>query len=98
MRYLLSTAVLSAFLAGQAALANPVPAPATSTARASEGSHDQVHGTASGEKVICRRDKEIGSRVKAKRICMTAQQWAAKTAEERQFVEQRQAQRTYSDN
>lgn len=89
---------VSAALVSMPALAGPAPAPEVTNARASIGSQDQTVGTATGEKVICRSDKEIGSRVRAKRICMTAKAWAEKAAEERQFVEQRQAQRTYTDN
>lgn len=98
MSYLISTAVLSVLLAAQPALANPPSSPESSSARASEGSKQQTHVTDTGERVICRTDKEIGSRVRAKRICMTAKQWAEKTAEERQFVEQRQAQRSREGN
>lgn len=89
---------LAACLAAQPVLANPASSSAASVARASEGSQDQTIGTATGEKVICRSDKEIGSRVKSKRVCMTSKQWAEKAAEERQFVEQRQAQRTVAGN
>lgn len=74
------------------AIATPPANPSNTTARASEGSQDEVILTATDEKVICRRDKTIGSRINAKRICMTARDWAKKTAEERQFVEQRQQQ------
>lgn len=90
---------VSAALVSMPALAGPAPAPApeVTNARASIGSQDQTVGTATGEKVICRSDKEIGSRVRAKRICMTAKAWAEKAAEERQFVEQRQAQRTFTN-
>lgn len=98
MRRFSLTLMLPALVAGPGLLAAPAAPPATTTARASQGAQDQTIGTATGEKVICRSDKEIGSRVKAKRVCMTAKQWAEKTAEERQFVEQRQAQRTASDN
>jgi hypothetical protein len=98
MRSFLAPAVLTVLLTAAPLLANPpATAPETTAVRASDGAKDQTLGTATGEKVICRSDKEIGSRVKAKRICMTAKQWAEKTAEERQFIEQRQAQRTYSD-
>ena len=98
MSRFVSIAMLSALVAAQPALANPATAPETTMARASQGSQDQTLGTASGEKVICRSDKDIGSRVRAKRICMTSKQWAEKAAEERQFVEQRQAQRTITGN
>lgn len=80
------------------AAANPPADPGSTMARASEGSKDEVINTATDEKVICRRDKAIGSRVNAKRICMTARDWAKKTAEERQFVEQRQQQMVREGN
>lgn len=98
MRKLLPAALVSALFAAQPVLADPAPSGTTTNARASAGSQDEAVATATGEKVICRSDKEIGSRVKAKRICMTSKQWAEKAAEERQFVEQRQAQRTLQRN
>lgn len=70
----------------------PPSNPSNTTARASEGSQEEVIGTGTDDKVVCRRDKTIGSRINAKRICMTARDWAKKTAEERQYVEQRQQQ------
>ena len=90
--------LLAAFASGSAGYATPAADPAVSQTRASVGAQDQVVDTASGEKVICRSDKEVGSRVRAKRVCMTTKQWAQKTAEERQFLEQRQAQRTVAGN
>lgn len=98
MRSPLPLIACAALLATPPLLANPDTTPTTSQARAADGAKEQVLGTSTGEKVICRTDKEIGSRVKAKRICMTAKAWAEKAAEERQFIEQRQAQRTASDN
>lgn len=98
MRILISAGVLSVCLAAHPALATAGDPATTTIARASEGSQEQTVGTVTGEKVICRSDKEIGSRVKSKRVCMTAKQWAEKTAEERQFIEQRQAQRTVAGN
>jgi hypothetical protein len=88
--------VLAALSAAPVVHANSAAAPTSSQARASADAKDEVVDTASGDKVICRRDKETGSRLTAKRICMTAKQWGQKTAEERQFLEQRQAQRTSS--
>lgn len=87
-----------AVLVGQPAIAGQSATGNTTQARASQGAEEETVGTATGEKVICRRDKEIGSRVKARRVCMTEAQWAVKTAEERGFIEQRQAQRTVSGN
>lgn len=77
--------------------ASPPDIPTISTARASDSSSDQVVQTVTDEKVVCRRDKEIGSRVRARTVCMTAKQWAAKAAEERVYLETRQAQRTLSE-
>ncbi len=77
--------------------AAPADVAAVSNARASASSSEEVIETATAEKVICRRDKEIGSRVKARRVCMTAKQWAEKASEERTYLEQRQAQRTLSE-
>jgi hypothetical protein len=43
--------------------------------------------------VVCRSESETGSRLKARKVCMTKSQWAAKRREERQTVEQAQAAR-----
>lgn len=91
-----AVATAAALLTSTSAAAGPATPP-VSQARASDSSKDQTVGTVTGEKVICRRDKEIGSRVKASRVCMTAAQWATRAAEQRQYIEQRQAQRTRSD-
>lgn len=72
-------------------------APTLTNQRASAASGDETIVTATEEKVICRTDKETGSRVRARRVCMTAKQWSTKLAEERRFVEQGQAQRTFTD-
>lgn len=53
--------IISLLLALQAAPAAPAPVPAPAPA----------------EKQICRRDVETGSRVGARRRCMTAAQWKA---------------------
>ena len=96
MRFFVIAATLAA-LAAPAAQANASMAQSSSQVRASDSAQDESVGTVTGEKVICRRDKEIGSRVKARKVCMTESQWAAKLAEERNFIEQRQAQRTLSE-
>lgn len=83
---------LGVMTAAMPAVATPPATSSSTMARASEGSHDEILKTATDEKVICRRDKATGSRVNAKRVCMTARDWAKKTAEERQYIEQRQQQ------
>lgn len=80
-----------------AAASPPRPAaPGTSNARAGEGEAVETLNLGD-EKVICRREKATGSRVTAKRVCMTARQWEAQRMEDRQRIEQGQAQRTRSD-
>lgn len=83
-------------LSGAAPAPAPVPAPGASNARASDGGVEQVV-TIADEKVVCRREKAVGSRVTAKRVCMTAQQWETKRMEDRRQIEQGQAQRTFTD-
>lgn len=85
-------------LGSQPALAGQASGDSTTQARASDEARDEAIGTATGEKVICRRHKETGSRVRSKKICMTAAQWTAQAAEERRLIDQRQAQRTTSDS
>lgn len=90
------------FLAGvlafgsQPSMAAQAAGETTGPVRASETASDTAVGTVTGEKVICRRHKETGSRVRSKKICMTAAQWTLQAAEERRLLEQRQAQRTTS--
>lgn len=97
MRSILFAATMIA-LTGTPALANQPVNDSSTLARASQGAEEETVGTATGEKVVCRRDKQVGSRVNARRVCMTPAQWAARSAEERAYVEQRQAQRTVSSN
>lgn len=97
MRSLLFAATLVVAI-GHPALASQPASDSSTQARASQGAQEETVDTATGEKVVCRRDKEIGSRVKARRICMTESQWAQRNTEERTFLEQRQAQRTVSGN
>lgn len=92
MRLFCTAVVAGLLLSSVSAAATPPMESGTSMARASQGSEEEVINTVTDEKVICRRDKAIGSRVNARRVCMTAKDWAKKTAEERQFVEQRQQQ------
>ena len=72
------------------------PAKTESAARASEGATEETITTATDEKVICRRDKTVGSRLSAQRICLTPRQWAERIREDRMRVEQGQNQRTFT--
>lgn len=44
------------------------------------------------ERQICRRVEETGSRLKAKRICMTQAQWDEQRRQDRQLIERSQSQ------
>lgn len=44
-------------------------------------------------KIICRREKVVGSRLQAKRICATSAQWAQMRADQRERTEQIQKDR-----
>jgi invasion protein IalB len=41
-------------------------------------------------RIICQRVEETGSRVAAKRVCMTAQQWEEKRRGDREYLEDAQ--------
>jgi hypothetical protein len=38
-------------------------------------------------KLICKKQEEIGSRLGAKKVCLTLEQWQARTTEDRQQLE-----------
>ena len=48
---------------------------------------------ADANKIICRREKVIGSRLQSKRICATPAQWAQMRADQRERTEQIQKDR-----
>lgn len=52
----------------------------------------------SGEKVVCRKNKVIGSRLAAKTVCKTLAQWEVEKRESRQAIEKGQNQRTVTGN
>lgn len=64
---------------------------ATQTVKASQAEKNEAVETANG-KVICRHQRETGSRLASKRVCMTEAQWANTTRDQRQEVEKIQAQ------
>ena len=59
-------------------------------------STEEITAGSNEEKVICKRDKVIGSRVKAERVCKTAQEWEWEKRSQREMVERGQNQRTVS--
>ena len=44
------------------------------------------------DKILCQREEEIGSRLKAKKVCMTTAEWARFEAQHRQDVDDMQRQ------
>jgi hypothetical protein len=38
-------------------------------------------------KLICKKEEQIGSRLGAKKVCLTQEQWQARTSEDRQQLE-----------
>lgn len=51
---------------------------------------DPQAAKADPNKVICRSEKETGSRLASVKRCMTAQEWANQRFEDRQSIEKRQ--------
>ena len=82
-----------------AVLATPAffaPAPVAATMPGSSAhSQDRAENEASADpnKLICKRDKVPGSRLAAKKVCMTAAEWERQRIEDRQLAEKVQTQR-----
>ncbi len=51
--------------------------------------------TAGTDKMICAREEELGSRLKSRKVCMTASQWEEERRAARQEVDRAQIQRSY---
>lgn len=51
---------------------------------------DEKEDMGKGERKICRKIEVTGSRMNSKRICATANEWAAQKAQNRQAIEQAQ--------
>jgi len=69
-------AAAAAVVLVQPAAAQSVESPAAAAAEKAERA-----------KMVCKKEEQIGSRLGAKRICMTAEQWAEKAREQREFAE-----------
>lgn len=81
-----------AALTASASLADPVPQTAGAGTPAQSAAK-----TPDPNEVICERQEETGSRLGAKRICMTRSQWAEQKSEDRQQLEHVQVQRGMYD-
>lgn len=85
MRYIFSTIALLA-----------VAVPGLANGQGATGSSGEVakeETDKSQNRMICKRQKSTGSRIGAKRVCMTAAQWAQIQRDERQALERGQANR-----
>jgi len=68
--------------------ATQTPAASSATTEAATAAEDT-----SQNRMICKKEKSTGSRLRAGKVCMTAAQWAARQREERQATERSQTQR-----
>ena len=48
-------------------------------------------------RIVCRREEVLGSRVQSRRVCRTAAEWEAKQLEDRQSIERSQTVRWKSE-
>ena len=98
MKFYMAVSALALSIAAPGALSAQEGAEgsASSEAALSAGtsSTEEMTVGSNEEKVICRRDRVIGSRLKAQRICKTAQEWAWEKQMQREKVERGQNQRT----
>ena len=94
MKYILST--LAAVALVGPALAGPALAAGQAEPEKSAPTVEEVTDT-SQNRMVCKRQKDTGSRLGSKRICMTAAQWAQKKRDERAVTERTQAARWKSD-
>jgi hypothetical protein len=60
---------------------------------ASGGATAETPVETADDPVICRREIETGSRLQARRICMTRSQWEEQRRQQRQAIERAQVQR-----
>jgi Spy/CpxP family protein refolding chaperone len=82
-----STLLAAALAAAAAGLAQAAPEPAVPPSGARPApAYDP-------NEMVCRRVQEIGSRLRAARMCLTRAQWAQQVREDRQNAEHAQSQR-----
>lgn len=88
MKYILSTLAAVALVSPALAAGQTEPKQAAPAEEVTDTSQNRM---------ICKRQKDTGSRLGSKRICMTAAQWAQKKRDERAVTERTQAARWKSD-
>jgi hypothetical protein len=57
---------------------------------AASAADEKKKDTKDPNRIICEKQEALGSRLQAKRVCMTAEQWAQKRREDRQMVDRAQ--------
>jgi len=96
------TATVPAFAQNDSAPADSAQAASDGQAKAADAkdSRDNMSNKADvgkADRVICRKIEQIGSRVHARRVCATAEQWAAMKQEDREGLEKIQTQRYHGN-
>ncbi|HEX6661200.1 MAG TPA: hypothetical protein VF067_04960 [Sphingomicrobium sp.] len=86
-KYLSRNRAALAVVATGALLFAAVPAPAQTQTAAQPAAAPKDKDP---NRIICQRIEETGSRVAAKKVCMTAQQWEEKRRTDREYVEDAQ--------
>ena len=80
------------------ALVSAAPVAATMPGSAVQSADNPTkEASADSDKLICKRDKVSGSRLSARKVCMTAAEWERQRIEDRQAVEKIQTNRTKSN-
>lgn len=85
LRSVENRATLLVAMAASLAFAAPVLAQAQGSGQPARASKDK-----DPNRMICQRIEETGSRVAAKKVCMTAQQWEEKRRTDREYLEDAQ--------
>lgn len=75
LKAIVATAVLGALA---------VPATAQQPAAATAGQSSSKASDA--DKIVCKREEQIGSRLMSKKVCMTVQEWQARQREDQDSV------------
>lgn len=78
-----ATSILVMMAVPAAVQAAPQPASTAATAKSSESDVN---------KVVCKREEQIGSRLRAKKVCLTVKQWQDRAAADRDTTERVQQQ------
>ena len=86
-------AVSLAFAAAPVLASDPVPQAAPAAAPAVAGTAVAQNDIEKKDPMVCERVTEIGSRLRAKKICMTKSQWEEQRRGDRSNIERSQIQR-----